>query len=56
VFDVIADTPQHTYQVLTKRSHRLRFIAEKLDWPVNLWLVCRSRTRKPWNASIISVP
>ena len=30
VFAVIADTPQHTYQVLTKRSTRLRKIASQL--------------------------
>lgn len=38
VFQVIADTPQHTYQVLTKRSTRFRVIAGELDWPSNLWL------------------
>ena len=38
VFDVIADTPQHTYQVLTKRSTRLRKVADRLDWPDNLWM------------------
>jgi protein gp37 len=38
VFDVITDTPQHTYQILTKRSLRLRRVAEKLDWPPNLWM------------------
>ncbi len=38
VFDVIADTPQHTYQVLTKRAVRARRLADKLDWPGNLWL------------------
>jgi protein gp37 len=38
VFSVIADTPQHTYQVLTKRSTRLRKIASRLDWPANLWI------------------
>ncbi|GAA0736827.1 phage Gp37/Gp68 family protein [Dactylosporangium roseum] len=38
VFAVIADTPQHTYQVLTKRSTRLRRLAERLDWPANLWM------------------
>lgn len=38
VFDVIRDTPQHTYQVLTKRSSRLPKIAGKLDWPPNLWM------------------
>lgn len=38
VFDVIADTPQHTYQVLTKRSLRLRRLADRLTWPPNLWI------------------
>jgi protein gp37 len=38
VFGVIADTPQHTYQVLTKRSVRLRRVAASLDWPPNLWM------------------
>ena len=38
MFDVCRDTPQHTYQVLTKRSLRLRRIADKLDWPSNLWM------------------
>jgi len=38
VFGVIADTPQHTYQVLTKRSVRLRRVAAGLDWPPNLWM------------------
>ncbi|MGH9127472.1 MAG: DUF5131 family protein [Acidimicrobiales bacterium] len=38
VFEVIAATPQHTYQVLTKRSKRLAQTADRLDWPVNLWM------------------
>lgn len=38
VFDVIAETPQHTYQILTKRSQRLRKLADKLEWPANLWM------------------
>jgi protein gp37 len=38
VFRVIADTPEHTYQVLTKRSTRLRRLAGSLDWPPNLWM------------------
>lgn len=38
VFEVIANTPQHTYQVLTKRSARLRKVADKLEWPDNLWM------------------
>ncbi|MFJ5220963.1 DUF5131 family protein [Streptomyces sp. NPDC088354] len=38
VFQVMADTPQHTYQVLTKRARRLRQVAPKLDWPDNVWM------------------
>ena len=38
VFDVIAETPQHTYQILTKRSMRMRKMADKLIWPKNLWM------------------
>ena len=38
VFDVIARTPQHTYQVLTKRAARLPKVAGMLDWPANLWM------------------
>jgi protein gp37 len=38
VFAVIAETPRHTYQVLTKRASRLPRIADKLDWPPNLWM------------------
>jgi protein gp37 len=38
VFDVIAQTPQHTYQILTKRSLRLRRLAGYLSWPSNLWM------------------
>lgn len=38
VFDVMRETPQHTYQVLTKRSLRLARMVEKLDWPSNVWM------------------
>lgn len=38
IFDVIRETPQHTYQALTKRAHRLELVADKLDWPDNLWM------------------
>ena len=38
VFAVIDDTPQHTYQLLTKRSMRLRRLADSLIWPPNLWM------------------
>lgn len=38
IFDVIAETPQHTYQALTKRAHRMSRVADKLNWPANLWM------------------
>jgi protein gp37 len=36
VFEVMASTPQHTYQVLTKRASRLPKIADRLEWPANV--------------------
>ncbi|MEV6984208.1 phage Gp37/Gp68 family protein [Sphaerisporangium sp. NPDC051017] len=38
VFDIMAATPQHTYQVLTKRATRLARIAHRLPWPENVWM------------------
>jgi len=38
VLVVIADTPHHTYQLLTKRARRLRRLAGDLEWPPNLWV------------------
>lgn len=38
VFRVVDETPQHTYQVLTKRSKRLAQVGEHLSWPANLWM------------------
>ncbi|MGQ0467695.1 MAG: DUF5131 family protein [Sporichthyaceae bacterium] len=38
VFAVMAQTPHHTYQVLTKRSRRLRRLAPDLPWPPNVWM------------------
>ncbi|MFE7077425.1 DUF5131 family protein [Streptomyces sp. NPDC057620] len=46
VFEVIADTPQHTYQVLTKRARRLRLVADRLEWPANLWMGVSVETAK----------
>ncbi len=30
--------PQHTFQILTKRSERLRELAPLLVWPENVWM------------------
>lgn len=46
VFDVMADTPQHTYQVLTKRSKRLLRDAGNLVWPANLWMGVSVETQR----------
>lgn len=38
VFATMEATPQHTYQILTKRSRRVRRLAAELSWPENVWM------------------
>lgn len=38
IFATMADCPQHTFQVLTKRSKRLRELGPTLKWPTNVWM------------------
>ncbi len=38
VFAVMNDTPQHTYQVLTKRADRLLELNNYLKWTPNIWM------------------
>ena len=38
VFFVMNETPQHTYQVLTKRADRLFELHEQLNWSSNIWM------------------
>jgi protein gp37 len=38
VFRVMAECPQHTFQVLTKRAERLREVAAVLPWTANVWM------------------
>ena len=40
VFDVMKQCPQHQFQILTKRSQRLRSLAaaSALEWPANVWM------------------
>ncbi|MDA7981229.1 MAG: phage Gp37/Gp68 family protein [Alphaproteobacteria bacterium] len=38
VFSVMRDTPQHTYQILTKRAERLDELALQINWPDNVWM------------------
>ncbi|MER3463958.1 MAG: hypothetical protein C4329_05625 [Chitinophagaceae bacterium] len=38
VFTVMNNTPQHTYQILTKRADRLYELHNKLNWTTNIWM------------------
>ena len=38
VFEVMNNTPQHTYQVLTKRAERLYELHHCLNWTENIWM------------------
>lgn len=38
VFKTMADCPQHTFQILTKRSDRLRKLEGQLPWAENIWM------------------
>jgi protein gp37 len=38
VFEVMNNTPQHTYQVLTKRAERLYELHHRLNWTPNIWM------------------
>lgn len=38
VFRTMGDCPQHTFQILTKRSDRMRQLAPYLRWHKNVWM------------------
>ena len=38
VFATMEHCPQHNFQILTKRSGRLRELAHNLPWPANVWM------------------
>jgi len=38
VFQTMSNCPQHTFQILTKRSERLRALSKLLPWPSNIWM------------------
>lgn len=45
VFDVMAECPQHTFQVLTKRPARAVELARGLPWPDHIWMGVSVETR-----------
>jgi protein gp37 len=38
VFATMVECPQHSFQILTKRSDRLKKLSAKLPWPENVWV------------------
>jgi protein gp37 len=38
VFQIMHMTPQHTFQILTKRSENLRKLNQIISWPDNVWM------------------
>lgn len=38
VFRTMAEAPQHTFQVLTKRPERLVELSSRLPWPSHVWM------------------
>lgn len=38
IFATMAEASWHTFQILTKRSKRMVSLADKLDWPPNIWM------------------
>lgn len=38
IFSVMNDCPQHTFQILTKRSQRMLSLSPMLTWPSNVWM------------------
>lgn len=48
VFTVMRETPQHTYQILTKRAERLAELAAALRWPQNVWMGVSVESEAYW--------
>ena len=48
VWDVMVENPQHTYQVLTKRPHKMEYLIKKegLPLPAHIWLGTSTEDQK----------
>ena len=55
VFKVMNRSPQHHFQVLTKRAERLEEIAPQLTWTQNIWMGV-SIENKDYGAEIFKDP
>lgn len=47
-FATMVETPQHQYQILTKRSERLVALAPYLPWPENIWMGVSVEDERVW--------
>jgi len=58
VFRTMVECPQHTFQVLTKRSDRLAELAPALPWAENIWIGTSVENRRVIGrvAELVSVP
>jgi protein gp37 len=58
VFRTMVECPQHTFQVLTKRSDRLAELAPALPWAENIWIGTSVENRRVIRrvAELVSVP
>lgn len=58
VFNVMNQTPQHLYQILTKRPDRLAKLSPLLDWSENIWMGVSVESQKYVNRidSLRSIP
>lgn len=58
VFRTMVECPQHTFQVLTKRSDRLAELAPVLPWAKNIWIGASVENRRVIRrvAELVSVP
>ena len=46
IFDVIRSSPQHTFQILTKRTERMAMFLNKYDIPPNAWMGATVENKK----------
>ena len=54
VFEVMASSERHTFQVLTKRPERALELATELPWTANVWLgVSIENSRFTWRADVL---
>ena len=48
IFKVMKETPQHTYQLLTKRAERLSELDSRISWPSNVWMGVSVESEDYW--------